>query len=1284
LKSSVFHRLSDVLWVVIVSFIVLLAIYVSVGRMLASLTASYQVPILQELNHRVPFLIEARSVSAQWHSFNPVLVLEGVTVTLPGESGRPLALEGGRIDLDVAGSLRSWTLQMTRLSLTGLSLSGELDEHGQLRIKGFGGGDTALGEWAERFLANVEVVALEDVVLSLGMPGGERRGFDLDLELFRDGSRRWLEAHLSSTRGLQVLALAQGVGNPFDPDAFVGELYLDIRVPDAGALSEFSALAMPELVFAGSAELEVWSSWDQGEPSASIRFASTDLLVAAADESWRVPLDGVAFAASVLRQRNQLDLFLADLEIVRGGNRLQVPRMQLALSGETLMLRGLEVPVGPLAGIVGSMASLPEAATGVVAELAPAGTLAALELNVADINAPLQEWDLQAAFFGVSVQPWHGAPGVSGAGGYVSLAPGGGQVILDSRLFSMAFPAVYAQPLLYDDFHGTINIAWDETAVVLSSGLVEAVAEEGPVRVLFGLSIPLQETLAGIEMDLMVGLDGARADHRGKYIPFILDEGLRQWLSQGIGEGEINHGGFIWRGSLQHSAAALHTVQLYFDVSDAQLSYHPDWPMLTAVDATVLINDVNVSVWADSATLYSSRADDLAVEVWKSPDGQLRLTVDASLEGPAADGLAIVNNSPVGGMAGDAFAGWLLDGELATELKLALDLDDATAAEIELSAQFDSVDLEIIPGHLPLRDISGTLVYSSEAGFSSDELAGSLWGRPVSGRVSQREAQPAASARAPIPAAVIVDLLATVETGDLASWLGQDTFTFASGQAPVSAQVVVAEGEPPRVRFHSSLEGVGLELPAPWGKPPAPPGDLQLEMAFIGGDTQIDLTLGDELAARLALSDSGLKALAVAAGAAVPELEPGKLLVRGHLPRVDLDQWIAMLVSENDLAGAQELPLEVFVDKLEVGQLVANGRELGALNLSLAGQGERWNIGLETDWLQAQWLPPGSGGPSRLDIGLLDLAGIDALESALAGRDSQQVLEVPDVAVTVQDLRRGGQRLGRLEFELRSEGPLLLARNITGAVAGLELESASPGHYSWVQGQDARSEFSGSLSFADLGKTLEQFGYEEILETQSGRLDMALEWPGGPQDFSLAALAGSINVDIGQGNFAAVSAGASGTLRVVSILNLAEIVQRLSLTHMFESGVPFNTIEGQVFFHNGTIEVAALNVQGGASSFQFSGVSEVVSRSLNGDLVVTLPVANNLAWVAALTAGLPVAAGVFVLSKLFETQVNRLTSLMYSTTGTWDEPRVQFERVFDDSSSAADRGNAGATQSSSP
>ena len=144
-------------------------------------------------------------------------------------------------------------------------------------------------------------------------------------------------------------------------------------------------------------------------------------------------------------------------------------------------------------------------------------------------------------------------------------------------------------------------------------------------------------------------------------------------------------------------------------------------------------------------------------------------------------------------------------------------------------------------------------------------------------------------------------------------------------------------------------------------------------------------------------------------------------------------------------------------------------------------------------------------------------------------------------------------------------------------------------------------------------------------------------------------------------------AGASNALRVVSILNLFDIVRRLSLTHMFESGIPFDSVRGTVEVADGRITVPALSVKGG-SSFKFSGVSDIADQTLSGELVATLPLSNNLPWIAALAANLPVAAGVFVISKLFDKQMQRLSSAVYSIEGTWDEPDVSFDRVFDDRS----------------
>ena len=96
-----------------------------------------------------------------------------------------------------------------------------------------------------------------------------------------------------------------------------------------------------------------------------------------------------------------------------------------------------------------------------------------------------------------------------------------------------------------------------------------------------------------------------------------------------------------------------------------------------------------------------------------------------------------------------------------------------------------------------------------------------------------------------------------------------------------------------------------------------------------------------------------------------------------------------------------------------------------------------------------------------------------------------------------------------------------------------------------------------------------------------------------------------------------------------------------------------------------------MQVRGAGSGFQFSGVSDLVAGTIDGELVVTLPVANNLPWMAALAAGLPVTAGVFVVSRVFQDQVNRFTSGVYTVEGALDNPTVSFDRIFDNASAAS-------------
>jgi uncharacterized protein (TIGR02099 family) len=1295
LQNSIFHRLSNLLWGLIVTATVMLAIYVSVGRLVASNVSHYEEAILAELNSRVPFDVEADQVAGEWQSFSPRIVLSGLRVTLPGMEQQPLALTRGRIGLDVLESLRTRSLQATQVELEGLSLSGELDENGRLRLTGFAGGQAELGQWVRAFLLNIERIALSENTLALALPGGETRTLDLDLELRRRGSQRYLDARLLSTAGAEIRVLGEGLGDPFHPEAFRGELYLDVDSSDLGAMRQLIAGDAPPLWADGTVNLEAWLDWDRGKVGVESRIEADQLAVYPKDRSWELAIDRVAMEARLVERRNRRTLFVSDLEVADGGHRVTLPRLQLDLWGQALRLRAEQVDLAPVNDLATSLALMPTALVEGLDTLRPRGTLDSLQLNIGNLSSPGRDWELAANFSDVEADSWKGAPGVASATGYVELSDGGGFVVLDSRPFSMTFPTVYNEPLAYEDFHGTIHIEWDRLGLQLSSGLVTAAGPEGTARALFGLDVPFQQTPVGIEMDLLVGLQDTRPVYRAKYLPYILNPGLLEWLGDSVGEGEISQAGFVWRGSLRGGAKQMRTIQLALELDRTRLDYHPQWPAVDDINGILYVDDTDVSVWSESARLGDTVVERLSAEAWlDDASGQMMLAIDSILRGTAADGLAVLNGSMLREYVGDAFADWRLDGGLDTHLKLLINIaGDPAPPQVDVTTHWRGVDIDVLPGNLPVRGVSGVFAYSSGAGFSSDALAGTLWGESLEVAVSQGGGALAQGRETP---PVEVAMATTVDMADLRQWLDLDLLRFARGRSAVDLVVTVAPGRPPQLLASSSLVGVALDLPPPWQTSAEEQRSLVARMPLGGERSEIDLQLEGGIHLSLALEDGAMRGGALAINRTAIMDESRDFRVSGSAPLLDVDAWgrflgeyfalqlpgdadrAAPVVAEpaagpapgGDSGGDEEgetaaLP-PVRIEGFHAERLLVAGREFRDVMIALEQTGGEWRLSAATGWLEGALFIPDGDEVFRVELQRLNLVGLEGMD--LSPAEEGPAPEWPDVDVTILDLHSGERQLGELAFQLRSRDAGLVAGNITGELAGLRVESRAPGELRWNPGEEEVTALEVRLAFDDLGATLHRLGYQHVLQTESGVIDLALDWPGGPRDFSLQTGRGSLRINTLEGSFLEAPAGASGALRVVGILDLASIVQRLSLSHMFESGIPFDTLEGEVYLHGGTIEVPRVDVRGASSRFQFSGVSEVANRSLDGELVATLPVASNLPWVAALAGGLPVAAGVFVVSKVFEKQFDVLSSAVYRLEGSWDDPQVSFDRIWDDGS----------------
>lgn len=1288
MDTSIYHRLSRFLWGVTVTLVVCLALYVSVGRLVAANVGSYRELILAELNSRVPFNIEAEGVTAEWHSFSPELVLTGLRLGAPGQDEQPVALSEGRIGLDVWGSLWTRSLQATWLELEQLSLRGELDADGSFRITGFAGGGGDISGWIEAFLLNIERIHLNHNSLNLTVPSGESRNFDLDFSLSRTGSRRHVRARLESTRGAVIHAVADGVGSPLQLELFRGDLYIELVSGDLEAMGSLFAGETPATWADGTVDVEVWLSLDRGEAEIESHVAARDLLIRTGGEARQFPIERVEFSSTVLRRKNRWTLYAEDMLLEQGGDRVSLPRLQGDFWGKALRLRMDDVQLAPLHGVISAIGVLPQGLADVSETLDPGGRLDALQVNISDWREFLADWEVNANFSELQVNSWKGAPGVTAASGYIELAAGGGFLVLDAQQFTMEFPTVYQRPLKYDDLHGTLYFDWDEEAVTLSSGLIQATASEGTAQALFALNIPLQPSTTGLEMELLVGVEDVHPRYRAKYVPYILNENLQNWLKDSVGEGTVEEGAFLWRGSLRRQAHDLRTIQLFFNVSDTNLEYHPQWPPVSGVAGTVLIDDTNVSVWADQATLYNSSIEGLSAEASLNAARQIELAVHGVVHGPAADGLRVLNESPLRQYVGDTFSAWKMEGALETRLDLLLNLADKTIPpQVEVSTLWDDVSVDIQPGRLPVRAVTGQFNYTTEAGFSSSDLRGELWGEPLFARVSQ---QPALSQGAASDSVVQVDIAGTVDPADIRDWLALDFLTLAQGKTEVALQLTVAPGNSVRLAASSDLAGVSLDLPPPWILAANETQPLSLDLPLSGGISPMNLSLGEDLRMIIDVQDGKLVAGSLTLDGESPALESGELRVTGSANFLDGDAWNEFLENyfsagflpgddaaedtdpEQARLAAEETAFPTIVlDDVRAQHLRLLGRDFQDVILDLNVDSNGWRATAQMDWVSGSLQVEGDE-PWQLRLEDLDLAGVSGLfAQAATETEADSDLELPVMDVVATRLRHGDLELGSMDFHLHRVGPTLKVSDIHGELAGMRVPVEEPGQLVWLRGEEGDTQLDLALQFEDIGLTLMELGYEKILETESGRFDISMKWPGAPQAFSIAAASGSVLVDVEKGSFLEASAGATGALKVVSILNLASIVQRLSVSQMFDSGIPFDSMDGEFYLHGGTIEVPTLDVRGASSRFQFNGLSDVESRSLEGKLVATLPVASNLPWVAALAGGLPVAAGVFVVSKLFEKQFDLLSSAVYDIGGTWNEPKVEFDRIWDDGASSS-------------
>ncbi|SHE99859.1 TIGR02099 family protein [Microbulbifer donghaiensis] len=1331
-------------WLLTVSVVIALAILVQTGRILSPQVEQYRPQISAWLSNSLGVPVQMDRLSLRWQALEVALQLDGLRL---GENGE-VQMGYGLFHLDLLASLWNRELVWKNLQVHEFAAGLSRDDSGHWHIDGFpksaletveGGreGGVRVGDPARIFQLGPKV-QVRNARISLRLADGQRAQMNLpQIQLENSGyfHRLSARAFISRDDDPQVVSadretlrlILEGRGNPRDKTRFSlsGYIQLNELLLDDDIVTLLHQLTpLPKKYHWHGPKLARGRLWLQSETDSGYRLlgrlsleqvdadslAQADLSPTASEqaspESVLAPLQSLAGDISGRWQPGQQwRLALQDIQL--GWLDLQMPPLNLQASNSTeqgLQLAADVIDLGGWSRILERLELLQGAADEWLRALQPGGQVR----NVQLARAADGQVRLSANLHNISAQAHRGAPAVEGLNGFLQVQGADGRVELGGGSFSAHFPTLYTDPFHFESASGTVAWSVDRegNSVHVLSGPLQLDGELGRVNGQFLLELPYVAHSRAADFTLALGLRDAAVSAQRQLVPQTVSDDLRRWLNDGLGTqnpGRVVSAGFVYRGSSYREGddeallalgehADRQTVQLAADFAGANLDYAAGWPDARKVDGHLLVNDGNVRVDATAARLWNIDARDIAVAVTPNPAGRgSMLDVRAQLAGPAADGLRLLQQSPLRQHLGSAFDQWQLNGQIDGSLALSQPLGGAdlpARQRVQVDLQQGALQLQNLK--LEIDQLQGRVDYDSEDGLAGTQLNGSLWGRPLSARIrhfgdgEQRDTQ------------VVVDGSAGTES--VRSWSGRPELQWLDGVFAYQALVTIpakAKQKPYAAIFelNSDMAGVAINLPAPLGKQDEAKTNFVLRVPIGEQGSLFHLTYGEHVQGQFWLVQGAMERGIIALNAEAKLPQDRGLAIRGDLSRIDLPRWRELLqIYEAGPSGGDDLgtapePLPVTLD-LSTDRLLFGTTEIAHIHVRGRGLGADWQVQFDSETAAGQLSGVMNGStPLRLDLTHLHLpAPAEAAPGADSAKASQETdpwagydfTTLPRVDFSTDSLRIGDEDMGRWSFRLRPSADRLVLSDIRGAARGVRLEGRGSGEKKlgaqlmWMRDADGRdsSQFIGRLVADDLADVQRAWGQDPVIESRFASFDTALRWDGSPARVAGNLLSGELKIDIRDGRFLRATDNAgSALLRLLSLFNFDTWARRLRLdfSDLYQSGMAFDQVRGEVVFEgDGQLLIAVpIQVEGPTSELQMAGRVNLKREDLNLTLVATLPVGNNLALVAALAGGLPAAAGVYLISKAFKKQVSKMASVSYRISGDWEEPQVRFDKLFD-------------------
>jgi uncharacterized protein (TIGR02099 family) len=1271
-KNRFLRRLLGVCWYSLAVVLVLAALLMTVARIILPHADEYRADVEQVISQRVGLPVTVGTMTATWRGFTPYLVLTDINL-LDAQQGESLLHFGSAsIGLDMWRSMRSGQIVLANLTVRELRLYLTRYQDGHLEVHGFTPATGEAGAAGSREIANwlfgQPDIGIEDseLVWTDQAAGHEQLRFsNVRLRLRNDQQRHQVEGQvwLPEDFGRSVRVAVDIEGDMLRPRDWAGSLFVDASGLRPQAW--LGPLQLGELRLDDSElDFELWTEWEKSRLRRLDGSIGARQLVLVTNENVS-PLREVKAELDWSRQAEGWQMRLNDIRINAGVNwpktRMVVTRragLDYDIQLGFVRLQHI-IPVLQASGVFAGNSEM-------IKTLAPRGDISDVHLRYIDEQQAGQQLASAAArFTGFGVDPLeeYNVPGVDNLDGHISGTAEQGEFIIDSRSVSLNYPGVFREVLDFDDLRG--KFSWQRSAGEMLLHGDELLIDNEDLRSEGYFTLELPGNGHSPFMDLVIEFEGKRGDHASRYYPILVLDGEElNWLDRAIINGRVPHGGAVMRGPL--AAFPFHNNEGRFEVSfrveEGELDYVQGWPKISGIGADILFDGPAMQVHADQGLIYSSRIEQADVRIPNLDAKPLLLDIKGQTYGSTQDALRYVIDTEIAGAHASALKRLQVEGKTRVALDALIPLKKGeekghtrgyfTLEQASVTLQGTTQKIDRINGQVNfMEDI-----------YQAENIKARMLGENVSINVDSH--LPAAPF---MPAAA----LSIQAHGKMAlnrylnTALKLDLPEIIEGEDDWQLGLRIPENIDDRVLWtiHSDLEHSVVSLPEPLLKASGEKRALGLQ-GTLAEDVplQVRMNYGDTLNAVVQLDSRDTLALQsgeIHFGDIPPSLpDEAGLHITGTVPRLPVDAWLNWYETHTaaapaDAAAVRDLEWLRDID-VTIAELDIYGHGARNVRLDVRREAEAWKLTAESERVSgSMYLPYQSGAvPVRLDLQYLKLP---TLEQQLRKSDIDP-RSLPALELAIGQFVYGDTDYGQIDMKLvpQLQGSFIEKLNMNAPFMRVD---ASGDWQVNEQGTAQTTRLKASAGSKDTGKALAQLGFSAGISGGIGEAEAQLQWQGGPMDFALADINGSLSVDIRRGQLSEVEPGAG---RVFGLLSLTTLPRRLSLdfTDLFSKGFSFDLIHGDFDIDSGDAYTTNLYLEGPPARIEASGRVGLRDEDYDQLVTVTPRLTSSLPLAGAIVGG-PVAGGVlFAVDKLFGKRIDKISSYQYTITGPWTDPVI--------------------------